>query len=986
MSRQGLLTFPVIIFLIAWLSLGLISCARKDYGNLKQNQSSRTQQQIYADLHAPIRAGHQLLGKVLPQVNAHISIFELHAGSAKHLKRSVRQSDLWNERLAIFFEIPQHGNTEEIDLYYFDPCAIRIQKLETGEDDAFTHHIVRSVPVSRKPTFTQNELDVFLYSFSRKNKKLHLKKSERLSSHIGNNILPIALPEKNVVLYTSVDAEDKKRIMQVPLKVEKGEQREATPLISHAHIQSSHPRILSDGSLGIIANPEGYFRAYEFNLEHRVYTPTNKRAAGADNGDILIQSNNSKDSLIVLDIPKVLDLKSLMTLVEAQNTSVNRYRALLAASLIEARRGKLSVLPTLNFGVYYTPVTNIANGNTTTSGDFIAEGISRGLFGIVQDLLAIPRNLALNESQIVRAEIARDNLLNEINQRQAELADLFFQAQMYQQLIDIDKTLLDIVKEQKLRQQHRKDHGAAISVEVMGFASNVVAVEARLEDHDRRLQLLLNEIKDLCSLPRQKTFRLHTEIYLFDKDQIEQYHELKQMALLNNPRIQAARLQLNKAFFDAKAGGTYSPGLSAGVQYGRSHDQFSEFLDEFVTVNLNAELPLGAFKDKKLHQHYWSELKSAMRLSQEQTTQATLRDLERNLAAFHDSRNQFKVQQQHLGHALEQIRLARLFKRYPLVKTAYREHSKTLPGSRELYYQTLTETLRQHANLAQYYTRVWRDMGLAGQLPNRLKPIRRDVLNKQRFSTWVWNANQVLHEKNGIETFIKTAVTNNVRRAYIYLEADDKVLSDPLLSERLNMLINRGAGKDIEIWALVGSNDDQMARMDSQIQQSVRNVERYNRRFKALEPRVGGMKVHLRQVGSSDLADRKQYQSILEQTRALMPKELPLWIDVPLHAFNEENAEYIRDVLHLVDGVTVYNPDGNNQQLLLQSDKLLELSPAAVEFTLQRNSSEDGTAINKAIRSLHKHQINKRNFAGIALLDWSEILREEDDLASEEDE
>ena len=64
---------------------------------------------------------------------------------------------------------------------------------------------------------------------------------------------------------------------------------------------------------------------------------------------------------------------------------------------------------------------------------------------------------------------------------------------------------------------------------------------------------------------------------------------------------------------------------------------------------------------------------------------------------------------------------------------------------------------------------------------------------------------------------------NNVRKAYIYLEADDKVLSDPLLSERLNMLINRGAAKDIEIWALVGSNDDQAGHMDSRIQQSVRN-------------------------------------------------------------------------------------------------------------------------------------------------------------------
>ena len=439
MATKQLHSAPLLLAAIAWLSVGMLACARKDYGNLKQNQSSRTQQQVFADLHAPVRAGHQLLSKVLPQAKARISIFELNAGSAKHIKRGIRQADLWNERLAIFFETPRHGQSDQYDLFYFDPRAMRIQKL--ADNDDHIHHIVRSVPVSRKPTFTQNELDVFLFSFQRK-QAIRLKRSERLSNHLGNNIMPIAMPDKNLVLYTSVDAENKKRIMSVPLKLESGEKREATALIAHQHIQSSHPRILSDGSLGIIANPEGYFRAYEFDLEHRLYTPTSKRAAGADNGDILIQSAASNDSVIILDIPETLDLKSLMALVQAQNTSVNRYRALLAASLIEARRGKLGVLPTLNFGVYYTPVTNIANGNTIASGDFLAEGISRGLFGIVQDLLAIPRNLAINEAQIVRAEIARDNLLNEVNQRQAELADLFFQAQLYQQLIDIDKTLL----------------------------------------------------------------------------------------------------------------------------------------------------------------------------------------------------------------------------------------------------------------------------------------------------------------------------------------------------------------------------------------------------------------------------------------------------------------------------------------------------------------------------------------------------------------
>ena len=952
------------------------ACARKDYGALKQNQSSRTQQQVYADLHAPLRASHQLLTKTLPQAKAKITLFALSASGAKPLKRALRQSDLWDELVAVFIETPKTQDPANYDLYYFDPRAMRIQQIERNENDKVLH-IVRSVPVKRKPTFTQNELDVFLFSFKQQNQQLRGVKSERLTDHLGNNIMPIVLADKNTVLYTSVDADNKKHIMQTVLDTgDQSSKRISQLLIDNPAIESSHPRLLSDGSIGIIANPDGYFRAHEFDWENRIYFPTSKRAASADNGDLLISTLDGRQTPLLLQIPSTLDLETLQQLAGAHNTSVNRYRALLAAALIEARRSKLAVLPSLNFGVYYTPVANVANGNTIASGDFLAQGISRGIFGIVQDIFSIPKHLAMSEAQIVRAEIARDTLLNEINQRQAEVADLFFQAQMYQQLLDIDKTLLDIVREQRQRQQRRQDHGVAISVEVMGFANSVSAVEKRLDDHRRRLALLLNEIKDLCGLPLGKQIKLHTEIYLFEKDKVESFQELKQMALLNNPRIQAARRQLEKAFFEQKTGGRYDAGLKAGVQYGRSHEQFGEFLDEFITININGEVPLGAFKDKNLHQHYWQEIKQSQRLAQEQESQNTLRALQRNLTAFYDSRNNFEVQQQSLAHTLEQIRLARIFKRYPLVKTAYRSHSKDLPQARELYYQTLTETLRQHAALAQYYTRVWRDMGLAGMLPQRLKPIRKDVVNKQRFSTWVWNGHDILSKNNAINEFIKTASTNNVRRAYIYLEADDKVLADPLLSERLNMLINRGASKDIEVWALVGSKDNSDPNIGSRLQNSARNIERYNQRFKALEPRIGGMKIHLRQAGSTDLADQKQYQRVLEQTRALLPKDLPLWIDVPLHAFSEENAQHISDVLHLVDGVTVHNPNGKNQQLLLESDTLLELSPAAVEFALQHEQSEDGAAINDAIRTLQKHQLDKRNFAGIALLDWSHILRE----------
>ncbi len=981
-----LLAFSFIVLLSV-----LMACARKDYGKVQQNQSSRQQQQLYKDLHAPLRAGHKLLEELLPKAKAVTVVFELRQSGARKINRTLTQADLWNENLAIFFLTPKVRKTG-YDLFYFDPRALRIQQVKRrtyGMQQDIIHSIVRSVPVRRKPTFTQNELDVFQYNFiNNPETGLNFYKHKRLTDHIGNNIMPVMLPEHNAVVYTSIDHLGNKRVMQVPLLApfdDPNKAPQSTALIPNPNIQSTHPRILSDGSLGLFANPDGYFRAYEYNLQTRAYRPTNKEAAGADNGDLILTNLRGKDTPLVFKLPEKLNLETIMGLVKAHNNGVNRYRALLAASLIQARRSKLKILPNFQFGVYYTPVSNIASGNNFASGDFLTEGISRGLFGIVQDLLSIPKHLAMSEAQIVQAEIARDTLLDEINKRQAEAADLFFQAQLYQQLLDIDKTLLDIVRQQEKRQKNKRQHGVAISAEVMGFEITVTEVEKRLDDHQRRFDLLMDEIKDICSLPRSKNIVLDTEIYYFEKDKLETFRELRQMAIMNNPRIKASRLQLNKAFFERQTGSRLDPSLNVGASYGRSHEEFGEFVDEFITLNVNSSIPIGAIRDFKLHRNYWQEIQQALHLEQEQQTQKTLRMLKNNLHSFYDSRNSFEVQQQHLAHALEQIRLARIFKRYPLVKTAYKTKSKNLPESRQMYYQALTETLRQHASLAQYYTRIWRDMGLSESLPKRLKPISRESINKHRFSTWIWNARELLTADNAIDSFIKAAHTNQVRRAYVYLEADDKVLSDPLMSERLTMLINKGARYDINVWALVGNKDEKASHMESQIHNSARNIEKYNKRFKYLEPRVGGMKVHLPQAGSSDITDQKQYQRVLEQTRALLPNNLPLWIDVPLNAFTEENAHYIKDVLHLVDGVTVYNPKGKNQELLIQADTLLELSPKTIEFAVKHNSKEDGASLNRIIKTLHKHQIDKHNFAGIALLDWSHILRNEEEL-EEEDE
>ncbi|NRA37294.1 MAG: hypothetical protein HRU15_04085, partial [Planctomycetes bacterium] len=613
------------VILMCWTLVLLSACARKDFGELKQQTQSIEQQHLYTDLHSSITAGHILLSKVLPEADAEIYVFSLQRNGARRIDKSIHQSDLWKENQALFFRVPsESGKDASADKwYYYQARTMNIIELETDQysdsaqrtNNSFT--IVRSVAVRHKPTFTQNELDVYTYTFAYdKNLRLRPHSHKRLTAHDGNNILPVLIPGMNRVAYSSTDDSGFSRVMTVSL-----EGGASTALISNGSVQSSHPRILSDNTLGFTANPDGYFRTYSYNFSSSSITVSSLRAKGSHNGDLVITNKKGSNTPILLHYPQNFDLESILTLVKAQNSSINRYRALLASELIQTRRSKLSVLPSLQFGAYYTP--HAKTYGTTASGDFLAEGIARGIFGIVQDVFAIPRKLAMSESQLMRSEIVRDSLLDEINIRQAEAAELFFQAQLYQQLSEIDKVLLQIVKQEEQKQAHRQAHGQALSAEIMDEQGNVLAVQKRLYDHQRHLDLALNELKFMCALPMHKSIRLDTGIYQFEKNKIENFESLKRMAVLNHPKIQASRVNLHKAFFDRKAGGGRNPGLSIGAIGGQSYDANNGMnpVDDYITLSINAEVPLGFLKDKRLANSYWSEIDTALKLAQEQQTE-----------------------------------------------------------------------------------------------------------------------------------------------------------------------------------------------------------------------------------------------------------------------------------------------------------------------------------------------------------------------------
>ena len=983
--------------LMAWsCALALLwptGCARKDFPAHQQEIDQQTEViASHEDLHAPLWAGQRLLAEVLPRADVQSQCFRLTAAGAEIIDKPLHEGLLRRQDVAVFLRI---GSVDKgWKIYVFDPSTVQLHRLDPVRAAAGTGiELYRAVGVAHKPSWTQNQLDVFRFTFALDpDQGLQFRNEIRLTERPGNNLLPVHLPSLGQVAFLSETPATESRPRQRQLAM--------VPCAGGEVVMLSEPgsdcralRRSEAGTLLVANDRTGHYRFWRVDVAAGTWVPADDDPRpGAGNPDALLACL-VEDGIIVptvLQLPERYDLDTLLALVGAHNVSVNRHRALLAAALVEARQLRLANRPSLSFGLGYTPAAGIfTDSPDLITGDVLAVGLTRGLFGIVQDLLAIPRNLALSEAGSVRARIARDALADELIRRQAETIICWFQARYYQELLRVDEALLPLAQTRLRDVDIRHQAGLALQTERDQAAQAQTQAEQDLQQHREHLTYQLSTLRRLCALPDAFPLELDRRHYQLGAIGTLELPALNRLAVVNNPRLQAARELLAEAFFQRKAGSRYAPSLRASADYGVTSEQ-GDPLEDYITTRLQGEMPMAYLADRELHQRHWDAMLQALHLGEQERAEAIGADVATALVDFQDTQRRWRSEHRQLAWSLEQVRLARLYQQYPLVETDYQANNSGLVGERENYYHQLARTLDSEASLGTTYTKLWRTVGSMDALQHRLARFDSIRVDKESPSLWLWQSRSIIVDNQAIDDFLDLATSYHIDRVYCYLDGKADTLTDPYLSERLALFLSRCHQADIQVWGLLGEPEWLDGHDVHYYQRCLDALITFNRRFAPLEPHLRGVKLdiepHLDPSYHRDEAVRlernRRYLQLVHQARDTLPPELPLWVDAPLVFFRNDNRDVIDDLARTVQGLTLMCYNDDPAWVRAVAADMLDRWPGPMEIGLELGTAgapEESLAMVEPDRvmllmnQLIRQHRERPDFAGLSLHDGAAL-------------
>jgi outer membrane protein TolC len=687
----------------------------------------------------------------------------------------------------------------------------------------------------------------------------------------------------------------------------------------------------------------------------------------------------------VYRLPAAYDLRTVLALVAAHNPAINRRRALLAASLIEARRLGVARLPDPSWGAAYAPADG-RFGQGLVTGDCLAESLACGQFGLVQPLLDGGRMPPLDGAGALRAGIAHDVLLDEINLRLAEAAELYYQARALEASGQIHVQLLENARRRESYVGTLHERGEALAVDQLETRQAVAQAEADLALDRQRLDYQRARLRELCNLPAGSELPFTADSFQAEMVGAPDFQELRQLALLNHPRLRAARRALVAAFADAAASDRARPESFLSLAQGQSRRPATDPLDDYVARSLSGRLPSADSPDRAQGAQHWQAVREAMRLDEEEQTQAVTGMLDSALIEFQRSREALRVRQADLTATLERVRLARLRSSLGPVDEAKPVSPLDLIQAHHAFYRGLLAMQAARTDAAVLHARMWREVGLAGQLTERCVAGDSARISRAASAVWVRSSRALIADDGAIARFLDQAARQRLRRVYLDLEPDARLLAEQESSERLALFIQRCAAGGLEVWGLMGGAGwlDEGAEKD--LSAGVRRIAEYQRRFAPLEPRLAGLKLDLApqaQPGWADDARRRddldrRFLALLRAARDSLPAELPLWLDCPVDFFRAEHAPLLGALVPLLDGITVQCASDRPAWIQARADEALATWPKALEVGLELSpTAPTGETLARwqdaELQALRRHLVERfadhPRFAGLALHD-----------------
>lgn len=979
------------LFILVWLVVFCScysGCVRKDYPRFEQEMSASETRQLYD----PLFNGQQALLETLGKTDVQPVVFSISASQVSRLKKTPAGELLWDENKVVFFKVP-HKKQSGFHYYYFHPRELRLSELnnqpQAGSDMMKTgpgrYAIFRAL--ASRTSRRGRDLSVYRIDFSASSDgTIKYMSKTNLTLSPGNSTMPVLIPHAGRVLY--LHEYSKKFHILRTVKVDGADDQ---PLIPSQNFDAIHPKILPDGRIVFAANPKGYFRLYSYDQATKELAEFKEKLPAPEGAGKVMLGGIFKDGAYVpavFTLPEKLDLKSILALAMAHNPAVNKNRALLAAALLEAGQTKLNNIPSLSFGLHYTPDVGVALKEPLFfSGDFLSQGLARGLLGIVQPLLDIKRNAALSEADLWRAEIARDVLNDEINGVMAETMMVYFEARYYRELIKIYSELVVVIKERLKRLAVLRDAMETTKIEILGAEKNLLAYTADLEIYKKYLAYKKNRLKELCGISDGISIDLSAEEYCFDKYKMMPLYEMRRIALLNHPRMKASRSVLSRAFYLRLAGEKIRPTAWFSGEYGQSRREFRDPVDDYITLSINGRIPLASIKARRLHIQQWRETFNSMKIEQEIQKQAVAGNMEVASLDFLGAQKSYRVEKASIRYYLEVLRVERLHKNFAVPDN---KRSPLLDNNAAIdYLNSLARFSKVERDLGVGYAELWRQMGLASRLTEETSKLFRRSCDVKYSSVWVWDTKALLKDDDSCLEFGKYADSIKVKRAYVYLYSASELLDDHVLRERLSMFVSACAQKGIAVWALLGEPEWLTAKDNEPLEKALAKILGYNDLFGPLEPKLQGVKLDLEPHSLKNWAVNQQtlkdkYLSLLGSAKKILSKKLPLWADCPPQFLRPEHKDLVDAINANLDGVTLMCYFNEEKPILTTAANGLKAFSIPVEVGLEfSETAPEGDTTFKwqfsRFLAFRRHMqswfLSSSNFSGTAFHDYKAVLK-----------
>lgn len=955
----------------------------------RQQGEAAQERRLYAELVSPLTEGQRQLAVALAAAGETPTFFRLDASGATPLNRElVRNEDLWDEGMAVFFRlgVDPLAPAGAIQHLYFNPRELRLTPVMAAPascTDLAAAGLDRFSLYRAVPPPGGGGLEIYRFDFSL-GADGHLVAEGRLQLTTGGNCsLPVPLPDGATVVYLQTRADGRRHLLAVSR--DGGEPRAVIP---RQDFEVALPRLLPDGGLLVAADPEGFFRLYRLDLATGKRTVWNQPPpAPVAGGEVVLGCRFTEGAVIpaVFRLPAAYDLRTVLALVAAHNPAINRRRALLAAALIEARQLGMVRPPDPAWGAAYAPADG-RFGQGLMTGDGLAESLANGQFGLVQSLLDGGRMSPLDEAGALRAGIAHDVLLDETNLRLAEAAELYYQARAGEAALQIHLQLRDNARQRETYVDTLHARGEALAVDQLEVRQAVAQAEADLALDRQRLDYQRARLRELCNLPAGTELPFTADSFQAEQVEAPDFQALRQLALLNHPRLRAARRALVAAFADAAAPARARPESFLSLAQGRARALAADPLDDYVARSLSGRLPPADRLDHPQAAQRWQAVREAMRLDEEEQTQAVTGTLDAALVEFQRSRESLRVRQADLAAALERVRLARLRASLGPVDETRPVSPLDLIQAHHAFYRGLLAMQEARTDAAVLHARMWREVGLAGQLTERCVEGDSTRLARAASAVWVRSSRALIADDGAIARFLDQARQQRLRRVYLDLEPDARLLAEQESAERLALFIHRCAAGGLEVWGLMGGAGWLDEGAAAQLPAGVRRIAEFHQRFAPLEPRLAGLKLDVAPPAQPGWAGdprqrdelNRRYLALLRAARDSLPAELPLWLDCPVDFFRPEHAPLLGELAPLVDGLTVQCASDRPAWIQARADEALATWPKALEVGLELSpTAPAGETLARwrddELQALRRHLVERfadhPRFAGLALHD-----------------